>query len=247
MKSPASAARRPIRLTAVVLGTALGFAVGFSKAAESSQYATQPVDLTGKYLYPLSTLTNANYFAAYAWKTVPTGYQVVRNVPFEIGGQIRLWGEGRNDGYATSFPKEIPDIAVNRKFEAIYVYHGSGFKSPDGTPVWNLVLRYADGTSATNTLRFGADVLDWMVGGNEEPLRTPYATNSMIAWVGGRYSEKQNNRLRFCLTAFNNPHPDRLVATIDLISCNSKTAASILAITTGPANLPKAPGAGAGQ
>jgi hypothetical protein len=213
----------------------IAFMAGSIRAADSAQ----PVDLTGKYLFSISTLTNTNYFAWMAWSTVPVGHQVFRNVPFEIGGQIRLWGEGRGDGYATSFPKQIPDIAVNRKFETLYICHGSGFKSPDGTPVCNLVLRYEDGSSATNTLRYGADMLDWMVGGNEAPLRTPYATNSMLAWVGGRFSKTQDNRLRFCMTAFDNPYPDRLVVTIDLISCQSKTAASIMALTTGKSGLMK--------
>lgn len=240
MKATMRTASRPRRLMAIVSGAVfLWLVAGSGQAADLSSSGAQPVDLTSTYLLPLSTLTNEHYFASSAWKSVPTGHQVFHNVPLEIGGQIRLWGEGRNDGYTDRFPKEIRDIAVNRKFETLYVYHGSGFRSPDGTPVWELVFRYEDGSSATNTLRFGADVLDWMVGGNEEPLRTPYATNSMIAWVGGQYSEKQNNRLRFCITALNNPHPDRLVATIDLISCRSKTAASILAMTTGPAGLMK--------
>jgi hypothetical protein len=76
-----------------------------------------------------------------------------------------------------------------------------------------------------------------MVSGKEEPLRTPYATNSMLAWVGGRFSETQDNRLRFCMTALDNPHPDRTVSTMDLISCKSKTVPFILALTTGPAGL----------
>jgi hypothetical protein len=61
----------------------------------------------------------------------------------------------------------------------------------------------------------------------------------MLAWVGGRFSKTQDNRLRFCLTAFDNPYPDRLVVTIDLISCKSKTAASIMALTTGKSGLMK--------
>jgi hypothetical protein len=100
-----------------------------------------------------------------------------------------------------------------------------------------VVLRYEDGSSATNTLSFGADILDWMVSANEAPLRTPYATNSEVAWDGGQFSETQKNRLRFCLTALNNPYPDRLVATVDLISCKTRTIPFVLAMTTGPAGL----------
>lgn len=219
---------------AIALGAALWCAAEISPAADVSAKAAQPVDLAGKYDVPLGAMTNSNWLAL---KTIPVGHQVFRNVPFDIGGELHLWGYGRDTNHTSSYPERVPDIAVNRQFEALYVYHGSYYKTPEGTPVCQVVLRYADGTSATNTLSFGADILDWMVGGNEQPLRTPYATNSMMAWVGGRFSEKQDNRLRFCMTALNNPHPDRTVATIDLISCKTMTVPIILAMTTGPAGL----------
>lgn len=202
-----------------------------SRAADSS---AQPVDLTGKYPVPISVLTNGNWLAL---KTMPVGHQIFHHVPLEIGGEIHLWGEGKGTNHYSSYPEKVSDIAVNRKFEALYVYHGSYYKSPDGTPVFKVVLRYEDGSSATNTLSFGADILDWMVSPNEAPLRTPYATNSEIAWVGGQFSDTQKNRLRFCLTALNNPHPDRTVSTIDLISCKTRTIPFVLAMTTGPAGL----------
>lgn len=204
---------------------------GNSRAADNS---AQPVDLTSKYPVPIYVLTNGNWLAL---KTMPVGHQVFRHVPLEIGGEIHLWGEGKGTNHMSSYPEKVSDIAVNRKFEALYVYHGSYYKSPDGTPVFQVVLRYEDGSTATNTLSFGADILDWMVSGHEEPLRSPYSTNSEIAWVGGRFSETQDNRLRFCLTALNNPHPDRQVATVDLISCKTRTIPFVLAMTTGPAGL----------
>lgn len=217
-----------------IVCTALFFIASNSRSAEPATGAAKPVDLTGKYPVPLEKLTNANWLAL---KTIPVGHQVFRNVPFEIGGEIHLWGFGRATNNTSYYPECVPDIAVGRKFETLYVYHGSYYKSPDGTPVCWVVMRYADGSSATNTLSFGADILDWMVGGSEAPLRTPYATNSMLAWVGGKFSETQDNRLRFCMTALNNPHPDRIVSTIDLISCKTKTVPIILAMTTGPAGL----------
>ena len=219
----------------VVLGAAaLLFSVVLGRAADVSANEAKPVDLTSKYPVPLSALTNGNWLAL---KTMPVGHQVFRNVPLEIGGQIHLWGEGRSTNHTSYYPEKVANIAVDRKFEALYVYHGSYYKSPDSTPVCQVVLRYEGGTSATNTLSFGADILDWMVSAKEEPLRTPYATNSMIAWIGGQFSETQKNRLRFCLTALDNPHPDRTVSTIDLISCKARTIPFILAMTTGPAGL----------
>lgn len=225
------------RLTTVVLGAmALWLSTGSGWAAETSSDAAKPVDLTSKYPVPLSALTNSGWLAM---KTIPVGHQVFHHVPFDIGGELHLWGYGRSTNNTSPYPERITDIEANRQFETLYVYHGSYYKTPEGTPVCKVVLRYEDGTSATNTLKFGADILDWMVGSHEEPLNTPYATNSMLAWVGGQFSENQKNRLRFCMTALDNPHPDRTVGTIDLISCKTMTVPIILAMTTGPAGLMK--------
>jgi hypothetical protein len=128
---------------------------------------------------------------------------------------------------------------VNRQFETLYVYHCAHFKMPEGTPVCHVVFRYENGSSATNELCYGTDMLDWLVSGNEAPLRTPSGPNSMLAWIGGQYSEKEKNRLRFCLTTLANPHPDQTVSTIDLISCKTKVVPIILAMTTGPSGQVK--------
>lgn len=235
MRATLSSACRVKHSTAVALGAAaLLFFAGAAGAADVSSDTAQPVDLAGKYTVPLSSMTNSTWLAL---KTIPVGHQVFHHVPFDIEGQIHLWGYGRSSNNTSPYPELVPDIPVKRQFETLYVYHGSYYKSPEGTSVCKVVLRYDDGTSATNTLRFAADILDWMVGNHEEPLRTPYATNSLMAWVGGRFSDTQENRLRFCMTALPNPHPERTVATIDLISCKTMTVPIILAMTTGPAGL----------
>lgn len=203
---------------------------GGGRAAELAQ----PVDLSGKYNFPIQTLTNYNFLA---WKTMPAGRQVFHHVPFDIGGEIRLWGEGRNPNHSSPNPETAADIAVSRQFETLYVYHCAHFKMPGGTPVCKVVFRYADGSAATNALRYGADMLDWLASTHEEPMLTPYATNSMLAWVGGQYSETNQTRLRFCMTALPNPHPGRTVATVDLVSTKTKVVPIILALTTGPAGL----------
>jgi hypothetical protein len=211
------------------------FSIGLSRAAEVSPDSVQPIDLTGKYTTPRKFLTNENSLPA--WKTVALGHQVFRGVPFQIEGLIHLWGEGRSTNHTSPFPEQVRDIAVGQQVQTLYVCHGSYFKSPSGTPVFRLVFRYQDGSSATNTLCFGADILDWLVGSNEAPLKTPSSPNSMMAWIGGEFSPTQKNRIRFCMTAVDNPHPERSVATIDLISCKSKTVPFILAMTAGPAGL----------
>ncbi|MEZ6034664.1 MAG: hypothetical protein R3C17_16340 [Planctomycetaceae bacterium] len=43
--------------------------------------------------------------------------------------------------------------------------------------------------------------------------------------------------LRFCLTAIENPHPDRKVKSIDLVSSKNQSAGCILAMTLGRSTL----------
>lgn len=214
---------------------ALGWllAAGTGRAADSTN-AVAPVDLAGKYAVTASSLTNAGWPA---WKSCPLGHQVFRNVPFEIGGAIYLWGYGRNTNQSSPHPERVGGIEVNRVFATLYALHGSYFMSPENTPVVQVAFRYADGSAATNTLRFGADMLTWPISLEEGPLQTPYSTNSEIAWMGGEFSPSYKSRLRYCMTALANPYPDRPVATLDLISCKTRTIPYIFALTTGPAGL----------
>jgi hypothetical protein len=227
--------RVKVQSAVALISLTLLFIVGTSRAADTTASPAEPVDLTGKYNTPVNVLTNMNGFPA--WKSAAVGHQVFRGVPFQIGGLIYLWGEGRATNHTSSFPERVPDIAVNRTFQTLYLCHGSYYKSPDETPVFQVVFRYDDGSSATNALRFGDDILDWKVSQREAPLRTPSGPNSMLAWMGGVFSPTDNSQLRYCMTALNNPHPDHSVATIDLISCKTRTVPFILAMTTGPSGL----------
>jgi hypothetical protein len=138
------------------------------------------------------------------------------------------------------FPEEITGIPVNQKFDTLYVYHATFYSAPSGTPVYELVFRYEDGSSATNQLLYGDDVLDFNSGvkGNR-PVKGPTSPHSRLAWVGGSFTENGKQPLRFCLTAIKNPQADLEVTSIDLYSCKSRAAAVILAMTTGPSNLMK--------
>jgi hypothetical protein len=210
---------------------------GRALAGDTKSTLPQPVDLTKAYNDTADKLTNMTGFVA--WKGCLFGHQVFHGVPFQIDGLIYLWGNGPSGNGSSGFPEIVPDIAVNRKFPSLYVCHGSYYKSPDDTPVVKVVFHYEDGSSFTNTLLFGDDILDWKVSGHEAPLRTPSGTNSSLAWIGGEFSPKEKTPLRYCMTALDNPHPDQAVVTIDLISCKTRTVPFILGMTTGPAGLIK--------
>jgi len=200
-----------------------------------ARHQAAPIDLTAYYSTPASFFDQITAFPA--WKSAPRGFEVFDRVPLQIGGQMCLWSTRANSA-GLLFPEQFLNIEVNQKFETLYVYHGAFFASPNKTPVCAVVLRYTDGSSVTNQLLYGVDMLDW----NYKRGRTGFAPtgpNSQLAWVGGTATPGKKEPLRFCLTAIENPHPDLEVATIDLFSCKNRTAAVIMAMTAGKSGLMK--------
>ncbi len=189
-----------------------------------------PVDLTASYTTPASYFPKITSFPA--WGTVPTGFQVFDNVPLQIDGMMCLWGEANAKQLKIIFPEQILGIPVNQEFETLYIYHGAFFTSPDKTPIYEVVFRYADDSTFTNQVLYGADILDWGVNTGRRMVR-PSSPNSKLAWVGGTFKPGAKQPVCFCLTAINNPRPSVEVTSIDLYSCKNYSAGCILAMTTG--------------
>ena len=102
--------------------------------------------------------------------------------------------------------EEIVGIPVNRRFEMLYIYHTAIFWSPNRVPIYQLVFRYADGESATNTIRYGADILDWFATPDKQGrIPGPTGHNSKLAWHGEYSANGKITNLRFSLTALSNP------------------------------------------
>jgi hypothetical protein len=58
-------------------------------------------------------------------------------------------------------------------------------------------------------------------------------------WTGATFTRGRSEPLQFNLTAVENPQPSLEVTTIDLYYCKSRSAACILAMTTGRSGLMK--------
>ena len=187
-----------------------------------------PVDLTAIYTTPASYFDQITAFPA--WKTVPRGEHVFDDVTFQIGGMLCLWGGG-NAAAGLVFPEERLGIPMNQKFDTLYVFHGAFYVSPPGTPVYEIVFRYADDSSATNQILYGEDVLDWYAP-RGKAVPGPTGPNSQLAWHSDNPAGAAIQPVRFCLTAVKNPRPLVEVRSIDLYSSKSRSAACILAFST---------------
>ena len=152
---------------------------------------------------------------------------------------ICLWG-GANAKAKIVFPKAIDDIAVNRKFETLYVYHAAFFQSPEGSPVYRLTMHYADDTVRESTICYGVHMLDWFQVPNQT-VNTLSDPKSQIVWRGDVPNRVPDRplKLRFSITSIPNPKPSLEVKSISMASAAGNSAGCILALTTGPADLLK--------
>jgi hypothetical protein len=207
-------------------------------AAESERAEAVLVDLKPYYSGLAKDFEKATRFP---WKWVPRGSQTFANVPLDIGGRICLWGERNANVNGQVFPEKVEGIAIDREFETLFIYHCTFFESPQGTPVYELVFHYEDNTSASDTIRYLDDVRDWYCYPDEKQPG-PTSDRSALAWHGATIIENGANpgdiqSLQFCLTAIENPHPDRKVKSVDLVSSKNQSAGCILAMTLGKSTL----------
>lgn len=174
---------------------------------------------------------------SYPWAVTPVGKHTFAGVPLEIQGATILWGK-RNADRGQKYPETVIDIPVQQKFETLYILHCVFFEAAKGEPSFDIVLNYEGGKTQSDTILNGEDSKDWWVNDPNEVLG-PSGKRSTLAWKGTGKASGRDQDVRFCLTAIDNKHPDRLVTTIDLVSSKKQAAGVILGITLGKAGLLK--------
>jgi len=204
------------------------FTIAKGEAMVDKGVVTIP-DLTGRYSIPADNFDQMD--SSPQWSAVPRDFQVFKNVPFQIDGMLCLWGASNaKRGY--TLPAQALDVGIKGKFDTLYIYHATFYSSPSGTPVYEVVFRYADRSSATNQILYDDDLFDWFSSG-----KSPGNPRSRVAWRGEYHGPTGSQKLSFYLTALQNPNPGLEVTTVDLFSSKNDSSACIGALTAGPAGL----------
>jgi hypothetical protein len=89
-------------------------------------------------------------------------------------------------------------------------------------------VHYADGSTASIPVVFGKDVRDWWIRDHGKPV-----TQGRVVWTGRNpASDKESTEVRFYLGVWENPHPDKAIASLDFVKTDTTNCAPIcLAIT----------------
>jgi hypothetical protein len=125
----------------------------------------------------------------------------------------------------------VKGIPVGRRVARLYILQGAQFCGPEygvkeGAPVAEYRLQFADGNRDTIPVAFGKDVRDWWANG-PNPV-----TRGQVAWVGLNPEVKHDKRyLRLYLCTWENPHPDKILESIDFAALHQSAGPFCVAIT----------------
>ncbi len=128
-------------------------------------------------------------------------------------------------------PTEVRGIPVNgAKADRLWFLHTACWGSPGGylVPVARYEVVYVDGTRAAISLRQGCEVSDWW---NPQPL-----AGAQVAWSG---RNEQHAPIGIYLMPWNNPNPEKAIATIDVIGNLAETQIVLLGVTLGTEDGPE--------
>ena len=117
-------------------------------------------------------------------------------------------------------PDAVRGLDVGCKAEALYFLHAAAWIGKG--EAFRYVVRYADGTSETVPVEGGRDVGDWWIDTRRADLRS-----SMRCVPGWANSESKG----FWALRWENPHPERTVAAIDVESACGEAIPIVEAIT----------------
>jgi hypothetical protein len=140
---------------------------------------------------------------------LPKGEQSLGGVTSTIGEKaLQLGGP-----YATAAPKEIAGISVGRKLRRLYLLqgaHGSGVAGPEGAALATYKIRYSDGSEESIPVELGKDIRFWYNIDEGKPV-----SRGRVVWTGSNTRSSQRDlTLRLYLGVWNNPHPEKPIATI---------------------------------
>jgi beta-galactosidase len=121
-------------------------------------------------------------------------------------------------------PAEVKGIAVKAKADRLWFLHAGcwGSEGGYGVEVARYEVVYADGSRAVIPVRQGQEISDWW---NPQPL-----AGAQVAWTG---RNAKTAPIGIYSMPWDNPNPEKEIATIDVIGSLAQTQLVLLAVTLG--------------
>ena len=159
----------------------------------------------------------------------PVGLHYFAGIPFDVTDPDQNGGRGcvalgstsvaKNSRHADKYPEAVRGIAVDAAIRSLHLLLGASY-AKGNTVMADVVVHYADGSEEKIPLTVGKNVADWWY-----PVPVPEAE---IGWVGKNAS---CTSLGVYVTEWRNPHPEKEVTSLDLVSRNDEPIPLFAGIT----------------
>ena len=164
---------------------------------------------------------------------LPAGRQKLAGFEYDVGNSFILLASHM----VAHRPKEVTGIKVGRQINSLKVLHGTGWSSDyDGIEIGSFIVHYAGGTTEKIPIVYGVDVRDWWDFDQSSPV-----DRGKIVWRGDNAASHRIKggilTLRLYELSWTNPHPERVIETIDYVSTNSSDCAPFLVAMTADERL----------
>ena len=171
---------------------------------------------------------------------LPHGRQVLGGVPFQIDGDILLYGSS-NSRKAHPGSTNVNNIPVAAAFERLYLLGACQNSATDGTLVARIRLNYTDDSTARLDLRYGEQVRNWWAPWHRTDSPLKDSNVHQVWWAQFAAAAAGDNYLRLFSVALTNPSPDKVVRSLSLESGKRQPALFVAALTIAPAQATPEP------
>lgn len=161
--------------------------------------------------------------------SLPTGLQTLLDIPFYIIDSKENENSvliTKTSGRPWLGPLEFPSIPVRSQAQRIHWLWGSGW-APYDLPVGYVRYNYSDGTSVTDNVICSRNISNWW--GYSDRSENPTLRR---AWSGSTPAASRNyTSVGLYHYAWENPHPEKTIDTIDIVSYGGDACIITVGIT----------------
>jgi len=180
-------------------------------------------------------------------RSLPHGTQVYGGIEFWLQGMIDLQGSAARDQQSLNFRIRVNvpldetnlvngETTITRQGSNIacaYVLGATRFSSPQsGEKVADVLWHYVDGSTSRHEIKYNVEVRDWWRTPYEDPAQLPNAFTK-VAWIGPN-PESKGRTLRLYRVALVNPHPEKVIASLEFASAMARPSLFVMALTLDP-------------
>ncbi len=164
----------------------------------------------------------AHYYGGSAGSDLPLepGKQRIGGLDFRIGkGLIQLGGSNLE-----KMPREVKGIQVGLRFRRLRVLHSCSRDASEGTQIGGYTMHYDDETTVEIPIEYGVHVKDWWAHWGQ----MAEVSGAQAVWTSGTALSPP---VRLYVMTWDNPSPDKVVATMDCSSTGADCAPFVVAMT----------------